>query len=390
MRKRNWLFDKRKTDNRVSWMIKNKINYFAPTISPAPKNKNEIESLKMAMDYYKPYTDKVVLQTKYMGSYCNVYLKKDLEETYFVSRNGYEIKRIDIEALKLTLKDLHCTLFAGNDLDMVILEGELMPWSALGKGLIDEEYRNYYNLNESHLTQLKSSSILEKLAKVKQSENYKVFNEYSGDNVKKDLKPHIVRQYREVQNSLVPDLKEYAKSIEVYKRQIDLFGKEEEPYINVFGILKYIKKNGTEFYPENNTEGFKLGHNIEGEQITINVDDYESANFFFEKHKDSELEGIMVKPYRSRLINICPCLKVRTNNYLQLIYGVNFDRNFDYYYNRRNVFKKINASVKAYELGLALLSIPYSDLNEENETYRELLYKVIGEETFIKTLDTRL
>ena len=92
-----------KVRNRIEWFCKNKINDFSPTISPAPKSKakNEIESIEEAVNYYmKNGVAEFVVQKKYMGSYCTIYLKRNLEETYFVSRNGFKMDHIDVEKAK--------------------------------------------------------------------------------------------------------------------------------------------------------------------------------------------------------------------------------------------------------------------------------------------------
>src|SRR5690349_1529525 len=99
-----------KTRNRIDWFCRNKVNDFSPTISPAPKNTNkqEIESIGEAVDYFlQQGENELVIQKKYMGSYCTVYLKRNLADTYFVSRNGYKIEHINLEEAKESLAGLH-------------------------------------------------------------------------------------------------------------------------------------------------------------------------------------------------------------------------------------------------------------------------------------------
>jgi len=93
----------KKIKNRIDWFCVNKINAFSPTISPAPKSlqRNEIESIYEGVRYFfEQGVTEIVVQRKYMGSYCDIYLQKNLEETYFVSRNGYLISHIDLNAAK--------------------------------------------------------------------------------------------------------------------------------------------------------------------------------------------------------------------------------------------------------------------------------------------------
>lgn len=84
-----------------------------------------------------------------MGSYCDIYLNKNMEETYFVSRNGHKIDHIDIEAAQKACGELHAR-FDWANLQIVIIQSELMPWSALGKGLIENEFGGYLNVHQNH------------------------------------------------------------------------------------------------------------------------------------------------------------------------------------------------------------------------------------------------
>lgn len=89
--------DLKRLKNRIDWFCENKINAFSPTISPAPKSpeRKEIESIDKAIRYfYDNGIKEVVVEKKYMGSYCDIYLNKNLEDTYFVSRNGHKIDHI--------------------------------------------------------------------------------------------------------------------------------------------------------------------------------------------------------------------------------------------------------------------------------------------------------
>ena len=95
--------DLKRLKNRIDWFCENKVNAFSPTISPAQKSpeRNEIESIYEGIRYfYEKGVQEIVVQTKYMGSYCDIYLHKNLDDTYFVSRNGHKIDHIDIEAAK--------------------------------------------------------------------------------------------------------------------------------------------------------------------------------------------------------------------------------------------------------------------------------------------------
>jgi hypothetical protein len=101
-------------------------------------------------------------------------------------------------------------------------------------------------------------------------------------------------------------------------------------------------------------------------------------------------EGIMIKSAESYIKGLPPCFKIRNNNYLTMIYGVNFDSNFEHYIDKRNVKKKMEHSINGWEINQQMLKIPYKDLNEENYLMRLLLFKRINNEEIEKTLDPRL
>ena len=105
--------DKTLIKKRIDWFCRNKINAFSPTISPAPKSveRNEIESLYEGLLWFvRNGVREVVIEKKYMGSYCDIYLHKHLEESYLVSRNGYKINYLDKEKCLTALRPLHARL----------------------------------------------------------------------------------------------------------------------------------------------------------------------------------------------------------------------------------------------------------------------------------------
>ena len=83
--------------NRLMRYAKNKVNFISGTMCPADKRENELENIEEALDYFKHKgIDKVMLQIKYMGSRCNIYLFDDIEKSYAISRNGFLIKNLDL------------------------------------------------------------------------------------------------------------------------------------------------------------------------------------------------------------------------------------------------------------------------------------------------------
>lgn len=390
-----------KVRNRIDWFCTNKINDFSPTISPAPKStsKNEIESIEEAVNYYLGKgVNEFVVQKKYMGSYCTIYLKRNLEETYFVSRNGFKMDHIDVEKAIESLKELHAKMvLIFPDFETILIASELLPWKVLGAGLIEKEFIGYYDALKTHNEYLKSSGLLEKLESVKKSE---AFTTYLSD--KKVLsrkefgskhKSHIVRQYEALGSVKIPDLVKQEESLRVFKNQIETFGNEGEIHFKPFTILKIVTASGDETLPNSNLT-YELVNDDAFLHVEFTVSDKEEKlkeiYSFFEKLTNDNEEGIMIKPVQNYIKNLPPCFKVRNNNYLTMIYGVNFHQDFDHYLEKRNVKKKMEQSINGWEINQKMLQIPYKDLDDENYLMRLLLLKRINNEEIEKTLDPRL
>ncbi|OXA88707.1 DNA ligase-like domain-containing protein [Flavobacterium hercynium] len=390
-----------KVRNRIEWFCKNKINDFSPTISPAPKSKskNEIESIDEAIHYYlEKGVSEFVVQKKYMGSYCTIYLKRNLDETYFISRNGFKMDHIDVEKAINSLKELYAKmLITFPDFETLIIASELLPWKVLGAGLIEKEFTGYHDALKTHNEYLQASGLLEKLESVKSSE---LFTTYISD--KKSLsrkefsskhKPHIIRQYEALRTVKIPDIAKQEESLKVFKKQINTFGNEAEIHFKPFTILKIVNTSGEEVLPNSN-----LTYELVNDDAFLNVEitaqnkeeKLKGIYSFFEKLTEANEEGIMIKPKENYIKNLPPCFKVRNNNYLTMIYGVNFHQDFDHYLEKRNVKKKVEQSINGWEINQKMLQIPYKDLEEENYLMRLLLLKRINNEEIEKTLDPRL
>jgi hypothetical protein len=390
-----------KVRNRIEWFCKNKINDFSPTISPAPKSKakSEIESIEEAVNYYRAKgVTEFVVQKKYMGSYCTIYLKRNLEETYFVSRNGFKMDHIDVEKAINSLKELHAKmLLTFPNFDTILIASELLPWKVLGGGLIEKEFTGYYDALQTHNDYLKTSGLLEKLESVKKDTLFTEYlldkNKLSRKEFSSKHKTHIVRQYEALNSVKIPDLDKQQESLEVFKNQIDTFGSEGEVHFKPFTILKVVGVSGEESIPNSNlTYGLVNDDAFLHLEIT-DADKEEKLKeiySFFEKLTEANEEGIMIKPVQNYIKNLPPCFKVRNNNYLTMIYGVNFHQDFDHYLDKRNIKKKLEQSINGWEINQKMLQIPYKDLEEENYLMRLLLLKRINNEEIEKTLDPRL
>ncbi|WP_396192226.1 hypothetical protein [Flavobacterium sp.] len=390
-----------KIKNRIDWFCRSQINDFAPTISPAPKNfkSNEIESISEAVEYFlEKGVHQLVVQKKYMGSYCSIYLKRNWNESYFVSRNGYKIEHIDLELALESIKGLHEKMIAlYSDFDTIIIASELLPWKVLGTTLIDKEFIGYHDALATQNVYLETSNLLEKIKTVQGSESFQEYvldkKNLSNKEFRNKHKSHIIRQYEALQKMELPNINQQKQSLAVFKKQIDIFGKEEPVHFKPFTILKIVLNSGKEVLPNSNLtyelvndDAFlKLDFTADNKQENIN-----KIYDFFQKLTSENEEGIMIKSAESYIKGLPPCFKIRNNNYLTMIYGVNFDSNFEHYIDKRNVKKKMEHSINGWEINQQMLKIPYKDLNEENYLMRLLLFKRINNEEIEKTLDPRL
>jgi hypothetical protein len=392
--------DLKRLKNRVDWFCKNKINAFSPTISPAPKSveRNEIESIDRAVRYfYDNGVREIVVQRKYMGSYCDIYLTKNLEDTYFVSRNAHRIEHIDLTAAIESCRELH-KRFDWQNLSMLIIQSELMPWSVMGKGLIDSEFDGYLKAHQAHCRYLTESNLYEKIGKVKNSEAYIAYitDKYTltAKEMSTKYPAHIIRQYESVTAFRVLNLQEYSESLNIYDTQLSHFGRTGNIYFRPFSILKKIFDDGTELIVNDN---LSYGMVNDDEYLHVSIASEDELNdvipriyYWFDTLTDDMEEGIVIKPRQAFVKNLPLGLKVRNNKYLVMIYGVDFHERYDYYLRKRNIAPKLDCSVNDWMLNWEMLKVKYKDINEDNFLLKNLVLDRILGENIESTLDMRL
>ena len=392
--------DLKKLKNRIDWFCENKINAFSPTISPAPKSpeRNEIESIYEGVRYFfEKGVAEIVVQRKYMGSYCDIYLKKNLDETYFVSRNGYLISHVDLDQARQACHDIH-SRFDWTNLQTVIIQSEMMPWSALGKSLIDNEFIGYLNVHQNHCNYLEHSNLYAKISKAKQSEPYLHYIGYKAEHSAKEVKEHfpghIVRQYDSLTAFKVLDLPEYRKYIDIYAEQIAHFGRTGDIYFKPFNVLKKVFEDGSELlvndnmsYREVNDDEFLNLPTGNEEEMNCSVE--RIYEWFAQLTAENE-EGIVIKPRQAFIKNLPPALKVRNNQYLVMIYGIDFQTNYAHNIQKRKISRKLECSINDWMLNWEMLKIKNADIDRENYLLKNLVFDRIMGEQIEETLDSRL
>lgn len=392
--------DKNIIKKRIDWFCKNKINAFSPTISPAPKSleRNEIESLYEGILWFlNAGVSEIVIQKKYMGSYCDIYLHKNMEKSYLVSRNGFQINHLDKEKWLNALKELH-DRFSWESVEIRIIQSELMPWSVLGKGLINNEFSGYYISHQIHCNYLEESDLYEKLNKIKQIPEFISFTEdaktLSQNELKEKYPMHVIRQYEAVKKFKFLHLENYRKNIQLFKNQLDIFGKDSEIYFKPFNILKEIHSDGSETFVNDNLSFRQINDDDFLHYTFENQEDFEQKfpkiQRWVNKINQNNEEGIMIKPRTAFLSGIPPAFKVRNNNYLTLVYGVDFQDRLQEYIAKRNIKSKLKCSINDWAINQKMIKTPYQEIDEENYYFKNLILdRILGEE-IEKQLDSRL
>lgn len=283
-----------------------------------------------------------------MGSRVQFYLHADSSKDFLVTRSGHKSK-INSETKLLLDYWSKKTFDIFHWKDIIILDGELMPWGAIGQELINREFIPYV---ESYL---KENEVL--------------------------LQDKIFSQFPQFTNY---NLNWNIQHLQIFKKQIQLYGQYSSTYYCPFNILKL----DSQIYPFTSNEVFlNLNNNINTIEIDFSVLNYlQIAEKFFKEQTigDNPLEGIIVKPFNDKdIYNYAPYMKVRNENYLHIVYGYDFQLNYDKMCKQKNIGKKLHLSIQEYILGKKMLS---STKEELAELTCEMLFKLKQEEE----LDIRL
>lgn len=403
---------------RIYHLMKNKVNFISGTVAPAPSSKQEdylnIEDLKIGFDILSKqynYNYTLSVQPKFMGSRCNVYLfNNQINLSYSVSRNGYLISkdRLDLSPIYSQLQNRLGKWMNENSIHMVILDGELLPWSALGKDLIERDFfpvkagleveiecgRMFdFDVHYNQMKQKLNSIIPEKeFEKLKKKERVDKF-------------PTIYRTYNTYleTDNFYQSVEQMETLLKTYSKQMDLYGETGELDFKPFSILKIIYNDGRETIPlldktltqSTMYDMIYSGLDIDAQLVlqinpTNYKDQYDILKKWFDKKTINEgYEGILLKP---DIINIdsLPLLKVRNPDYLTIIYGYDYklEHNYKALVNKKKTSGKIKQSIKEFKLGMNLLSMNYSNLNTDE--YKCRLENFINCELDGVDLDPRL
>ncbi|BBH22269.1 polynucleotide kinase-phosphatase [Paenibacillus baekrokdamisoli] len=388
---------------RLHYCSRNKINFISGTMSPANKDEaaGELESLRRGLDYFvQQGQQEVVLQPKYMGSRCNIYLHKDVTQSYGVSRNGYKISQVDLSGIYAQLLKKFGDYMESHAIEMLILDGELLPWKALGDGLIQKQFKPIEKALETELEFLQHSGFEQAYSKLTLAYEASGFEKDQYHISKSELSDKygssVYQNYkyvREVGKTNVP-LSDHVKAYQTYKKQLELYALDAELAYQPFAILKIVYENGEEQIPDWTTSRM-YRFVSEEECLVVNLSDpdcYEQAELYFSKLTvANHMEGVVIKPEVVREGSV-PHMKVRNADYLSIVYG--YDYRFPHKYNKlmkqKNISSKLRTSASEHQLGNKLLSIKLSEINPDNDVFKGAVANLLFEVSKEKEIDPRL
>lgn len=394
-------------EQRVEYAVRQRINFVSGTIAPtaSDRERGKIEPIETAIARFRSGgVDVIHAQKKYMGSRCEAYISRDPAECMLTSRNGFRIRQLHTGDGE-TIRDLTpvyeailaqpkiATIFERfPDADTLVLDGELMPWYAMGKPLIESQYRVIERAAGSEFELLRQTGFEELLEAERGGE---LFAAYTADprvpdstvNPNKKATFKLLRNYRHVP---IAEMESY---LGVYRRQLDLYGTAREVEYCPFDILKIIHRDGSETLFRDMPVAERYGMVARDEGLLVDLRDEtqvaELVAHFASLAEDTE--GLVLKcnrPGRSRV----SMLKVRNERYLTLIYGFDYLEPGKYasLVEKKHVTRKLAVANREYDLGWELVSIPRREITPENAEYRRVLSSLIFEERKETELDPRL
>lgn len=388
---------------RLHYSSLNKVNFISGTMSPADKDEatGELESLRKGLDYFAGRgIYEVVLQPKYMGSRCTVYLHQDIEQCYAVSRNGYKVKAIDLTPVYEGLLDRFGTYMAEHGIRVLLLDGELLPWKALGEGLIERQFQPIGQALENELAFLRKHGFEESLDELIQAYEASGFEQdqhhLTKEALNKSYGAHVYQTYkhvRSIRDSYV-GLDQRDEAYRVYKQQLELYAGDAELDYKPFAILKEVLESGEERMPEGVTsEQYRFLN--DDEILVLDLQEPEAYSlaeeYFAAITVERKMEGIVIKPEQEQP-GVVPYLKVRNPGYLSIIYG--YDYRFPHKYakllKQKNIVPKLRTSLAEHRLGKQLLEVKLEEISADNDTYQQIAANLLFEVKKEKEIDPRL
>lgn len=397
-----------KINRRIKWLKNDGIKYVSGTVSPAESNHDydDIESLEKAMAYFaEKGVPALHIQPKWMGSRCQLYLFRDEPEKCFaVSRNGYKIK--------LDLSHVFADwmfIFEGIETEVesranaIILDGELLPWKAIGGSLIDREFEGLLTCVNAEVDFLEKYGLDEARKAVQNSQNAIDFiTDSQAGMSKKELQKKYPRYETYVNFDAVEkySIQQERNDLELYEQQLRLYARDGQIEFKAFDILRIDFEDGTfnvdngwlaNTYLKYTTVNYRNPVLIERTGLLVTPQQVVEVAEFLDMLVVNGYEGIMIKPVDPAATDAVHCMKVRNKDYLRIIYGYDYQREekLKELVRKKRVGKKRKLSHHEYKLGKEMLKLNWNDVDFETKydtIAKNLLFEIEEE----NTLDTRL
>lgn len=384
--------------SRHNKIVNSAAPFLSGTMSPAPadiKSGNitlsAFESLSQALLYYKwRGISHVCLQPKYMGSRCTIVLSLN-GSSYAISRGGFTIRIPGMSDLLDQLK----IKFLKDNIVCAIIDGELLPWSAMGRSLIDNTFRSVEVGLSKDVELLKKFGFdkqLDKLAQARSTINLPL-QKNNANKIGHGLYHTMVSYDAFSSDWMGVDALE--RGLHTYSEQLALFAVETALEFKPFALLKTIDKSGKEtIYDE--PAGVNFERVSSDAHVVVSTDDLSEAEAFYRSiTEDQRMEGIVIKPEtRSNYLDNClvPYMKVRNQNYLTLIYGPTYQepRRLAALIKRKKVTNKQRLSRLQYDISQEILRIPTGSLGSSNSYYCDLVATFLQTNQEESKVDPRL
>lgn len=283
---------------------------------------------------------------------------------------------------------------------MLILDGELLPWKALGERLIDRQFKPIEKALETELAYLKQNGFEEAYNKLIVQYNESGFEKDQHHIAKSTLSDKygssVYQNYKyvhDIRETYVP-LSEHIEAFHTYKRQLELYAEDEAMEYKPFAVLKIIYEDGKEQLPEWKTSEMYRFLSVD-EALTLDLSDPDcldkAERYFTQLTMENHMEGIVIKPeiWDGAMV---PYMKVRNSDYLSIIYG--YDYKFPHKYRKllrqKNVHQKLRTSLNEYQLGMKLLAVPFDEIAPEHGAYTEIAANLLFEVAKEREIDPRL
>ena len=393
----------------IARMFRSGVNYVSATMSPSDKLGDELESLEAGLRYFQNQkVEHLLIQPKYMGSRCQIYLyPHEVEKSYGVSRNGIRIRHVDLSPVLPTLTKLVSSWQDLNFTECYVFDGELLPWTAMGKGLVEEQFDPVAKCLGRELKARKANGFLEALQASKETQAYVNFREQKNSKTKKDWIDQIGHaQYTTLSALAATEMRSYAEDeadLEKYRQQVELYGSDAPLEYRPFNLLKVAFKNGEEWVNDKSLYDLNLFGMDNTLPLLVTEENFaesleKAKRFYSQVTTGRRMEGVVIKPAGAIPRGCAAYLKVRNSEYLRIVYGYDYLKPSKYQrlLGNKRIGGKRRTSIREHELGQKLLSIPLKDLAPEDRQsafpngYVQIAANILEALKDEKSLDPRL